>query len=183
MARFVILGGLLLLALLAATLVWRLQPGQARVVAPGGEIRYDDFGFSIDGLRRASSIGEGGAAAVARGEFLFVTLGVHNHGRRVDFTFQPSVVRLIAGDGTVYIPDDAGTAALAARSPGDADATSDGRRCTGPLGAGDSCTAEVAFDVPPGTRGIEIRMQFEAPIFEFVYMLIHGRQSLALPEC
>jgi Domain of unknown function (DUF4352) len=183
MPRAVIIGGLVLLVLLITVLVWRLQPGQALAVAPGGEIRYGHFGLSVGGVRRASSISGAGGTVNAHGEFVIVTLGVHNRSERGDLTFPPSAGRLIDSDGNVYLPDDAGTAALAAMAFGDAASAADGRRCTGPIRAGDSCTAEVPFDVPPGTRGgMRLEMQFEGPIFVFAEMLLHGRKWMVLPE-
>ena len=175
MLRVVIIGGLMLLALLTATLVWRLQPGQALAVAPGDEIRYGSFGLTINGMRRVPSIGDGSTAVVAQGEFVIVSLGLHNRSESGELSFPPSAARLIDGDGNVSIPNEAGTAALAA-------ATADGLRCTGPIRAGDSCSVELPFDLPPGTSAARLAMQFEGPIFEFVEMLIHGRRWLVLPE-
>lgn len=181
--RLIAIAGVIFLAALALLFTWRMRPENAIVVAPGGEIRYDDFAFSVDGVRRAKALGEDGAQIEAQGEFVVVTLGVHNHAKRVDFTFRPEIVRLVVdggaqGDANSDAQDSAEYTAAPAALPALAAANG----CTRPIAAGSSCTTELAFDVPAGTRGLRIRLQFSGLFFDAIDTLVNGRTSLALPD-
>jgi len=169
-----IVAGLLLLGL-ALLFTWRVRPGNAIVVPPGGEMQYDDFAFSIEGVRRTRALSDGAARMEASGEFVVVTIGVHNHAQKVDFTFRPETMELVVGMPggmtSIYKPVAAALPLLAATNG-----------CKGPIPAGSSCTTELAFDLPPGATKLRLQWQYSWLLYDILDTLAYGRMSLALPE-
>lgn len=174
-SRTVLIGAGLLLLGLALLFAWRVRPENAVVVPPGGEMQYDDFAFSVEGVRRARALSDGAARIEASGEFVVVTIGVHNHAKKVDFTFRPETIELVAGMpggmNSIYKPSSAALPLLAATNG-----------CKGPIPAGSSCTTELAFDLPRGSTNLRLQWQYSWLLFDILDTLAHGRMSLALPE-
>lgn len=173
--RTVVIGAGVLLLGLSLLFAWRVRPENAIVVPPGGEMQFDDFAFSVEGVRRARAIGDGAARIEAAGEFVVVTVGVHNHAQKVDFTFRPETIELVAGMpggmNSIYKPVAAALPLLAATNG-----------CKGPIPAGASCTTELAFDLPRGATNLRLQWQYSWLLFDILDTLAYGRMSLALPE-
>ena len=173
--RTVLIGAGVLLLGLSLLFAWRVRPENAIVVPPGGEMQYDDFAFSVEGVRRARALSDGAARIEASGEFVVVTIGVHNHAKKVDFTFRPETIELVAGMPggmtSIYKPVAAALALLAASNT-----------CKGPVPAGSSCTTELAFDLPRGATKLRLQWQYSSLLFDVLDTLAYGRMSLALPE-
>ena len=173
--RTVVIGAGLLLLALSLLFAWRVRPENAIVVPPGGAMQYDDFAFSVEGVRRTRALSDGAARLEASGEFVVVTIGVHNHAKRVDFTFKPETFELVAGMPgsmtSIYQPSSEALPLLAATNG-----------CKGPIPAGSSCTTELAFDVPRGATQLRLQWQYSWLLFDVLDTLAYGRMSLALPE-
>jgi len=52
------------------------------------EIQYDDFAFSVQGVRKMTSLGSGDPQNGAQSVYCVVTLKIANHAKRVDYTFK-----------------------------------------------------------------------------------------------
>ena len=173
--RTVLIGAGVLLLGLSLLFAWRVRPENAIVVPPGGEMQYDDFAFSVEGVRRTRVLSDGAARIEASGEFVVVTIGVHNHAKKVDFTFKPETMELVAGMpgemNSVYRPVTAALPLLAATNG-----------CKGPIPAGSSCPTELAFDLPRGATKLRLQWQYSWLLFDILDTLAYGRMSLALPD-
>jgi len=172
LVRAIAVAGAVALLALGALFAWRRQPCNAIVIAPGGEMQYDDFAVSVEGVRRVPTLGEGEARLEARGEFVVVTLGVHNHARRVDYAFKPETLELATG------PEGRGFGPVAAAKP----LLAAGDGCDGPISAGAACSIELAFDVPAGTQGLALRLRSSGALLDALDTLVYGRMCLALPD-
>lgn len=85
--------GISLLALLA------ILNRRDQTVGLNQEIQYDDFAFSVQGVRKTKSLGSGEFQANAHGLYYIVALRITNHAKRVDYTFKMSSARLVEVDG------------------------------------------------------------------------------------
>jgi hypothetical protein len=101
-----------------------------RVVQRGAQIRQDDFKYSVVGVNRTKVLGR----TAARGVFYVVTVAIENDALRVDYVWDPSIVRVIDARGTTYPALDVMQSA-STRIP-----------------AGATRRFEVAFDLPPAVR-------------------------------
>ena len=101
-----------------------------RMVQRGVQIRQDDFKYSVVGVNRTKAIGR----TAARGVFYVVTVAVENDALRVDYVWDPSIVRVVDAQGTTYRALDMMHTA-STRIP-----------------AGASRRFEIAFDLPPAVR-------------------------------
>jgi hypothetical protein len=138
-----------------AVLVFSLASGE-RVLARGEEKHFCELdchlAYSVAGVRRAKSLGEGAAQATARGEFLVVTLKTRFDEttiseRRGEGELQPNPRRVTVydADGRAYAPSEEGRHALAATGAA-------GVPLETPLHPGESYTTEVVFDLPSDAR-------------------------------
>jgi len=155
--RTVLIGAGVLLLGLSLLFAWRVRPENAIVVPPGGEMQYDDFAFSVEGVRRARALSDGAARIEASGEFVVVTMEL--------------VAGLPGGVTASYRPVAAALALLGASNT-----------CKGPIPAGSSCTTELAFDLPRGATKLRLQWQYSSLLFDVLDTLAYGRMSLALPE-
>jgi hypothetical protein len=73
--------GISLLALLA------VLNRRDQTVGLNQEIKYDDFAFSVQDVRKTNSLGTGDSRKKPHGLFYIVTLKIANHAKRVDYTF------------------------------------------------------------------------------------------------
>lgn len=127
-----------------------------RVLARGEEKHFCEMdchlAYSVVGVRRAKSLGEGSAQADARGEFLVVTLKTRfdettisaNRGNGELYP-NPRSVTVYDADGRSYAPSEEGSHALAA-------AGAAGQPIETPLRPGESYTTELVFDMPADAR-------------------------------
>jgi hypothetical protein len=74
------------------------RDGPTRLVQRGAQIRQDDFQYSVVGVNRTRVIGR----TAARGVFYVVTVAVENDALRVDYVWDPSIVRVVDAQGTTY---------------------------------------------------------------------------------
>ena len=68
----------------------------------GGEVVYDDFGFSVAGSRSAASVASGLRPDVPGDVFRVVSIEVKNHAQRVSFDTRTHRPVLVGADGTEY---------------------------------------------------------------------------------
>jgi hypothetical protein len=151
---------LVMLGVTAATyfgvlLVFSFASG-GRVLARGEEKHFCEvdchLAYSVVGVRRAKTLGDGSAQATARGEFLVVTLKTRFDETTVsptrgDGELQPNPrgVTVYDADGRAYAPSDEGTRSLAASG-------ASGTPIETPLRPGESYTTELVFDLPADAR-------------------------------
>jgi hypothetical protein len=151
------------LALLGATaavyfcvvLVFSFASGE-RVLARGEEKHFCEIdchlAYSVVGVRRAKTLGEGAAQANARDEFLVVTLKtrfdettISEHRGNGELYPNPRRVTIYDADGHSYAPSEEGAHALASVGSG-------GTPIETPLRPGESYTTELVFDLPTDAR-------------------------------
>jgi hypothetical protein len=127
-----------------------------RVLARGEEKHFCEIdchlAYSVVGVRRAKSLGDGASRADARGEFLVVTLKTRfdettTSAHRGDGELYPNPrgVTVYDADGHSYAPSEEGRRALA-------DAGDSGTPIETPLRPGESYTTEIVFDLPTDAR-------------------------------
>src|SRR5207247_2767323 len=75
------------------------------------EIQYDDFAFSVQGVRKMRSLGSGDPQNGAQSVY-FVTLKIANHAKRVDFTFKRASAILVDDAGKEFHPSPSGQQSL-----------------------------------------------------------------------
>src|SRR5438105_9221427 len=75
----------------------------------GGEILWDDFGFSALSVRRADEVGPRDARVHARNEFRIVRVKVVNHARRVDYDLDKHGSQLEDRSGAQFTIDERAT--------------------------------------------------------------------------
>jgi hypothetical protein len=130
--------------------------GGGRVLARGEEKHFCEIdchlAYSVAGVRRAKSLGEGDARATAGGEFLVVTLKTRfdettTSARRGDGELRPNprAVTVYDSAGRAYAPSEEGRRALSASG-------ASGTPMETPLRPGESYTTELVFDLPEGAR-------------------------------
>lgn len=109
-----------------------------KVVAFGQPAHDGRFTFHIKGVRRADRIGDSVTGQDAQGEFLVVTVEVFNHGHTAQM-FDASSQKLRAGGQTYDATNDLSSEAFLNN-----------------INPGNFVTANLAFDVPPGTDGEQV---------------------------
>jgi hypothetical protein len=153
-------------------LVFSLVSGE-RVLARGEEKHFCEIdchlAYSVAGVRRAKTIGEGPGQATARGEFLIVTLKtrfdettISSH--RGDGQLYPNPRRATVHDaeGHTYAASEEARRALSA-SGGDASVSLDT-----PLRPGEAYTTELVFDLPADARDPILLLNESAPETHFI---------------
>jgi hypothetical protein len=112
--------------------------------------------YSVVGVRRAKTLGDGSAQTEAGGEFLVVTLKTRFDEttispRRGDGELYPNPRRVTVydADGHSYAPSEEGLRALAAERAG-------GIPLDTPLRPGKSYTTELVFDLPTAARDVRL---------------------------
>lgn len=151
---------LVLLACVTATyfgvvLLFSFASGE-KVLARGEEKHFCEIdchlAYSVAGVRRAKTLGEGATQATASGEFLVVTLKTRFDettisARRGDGELYPNPrsVTVYDADGHVYAPSEMGWRALGSTGSG-------GVPIETPLRPGESYTTELVFDLPADAR-------------------------------
>jgi hypothetical protein len=138
-----LLGGFALTALVS--LVHRDQRAKL-----GEEIVYDDFGFTVIGMRRASEVGPSSSRVAARGSFVVLRMRIANHAERVEYALSQHTPILEDSSGNRFRADARATEALAR----------DGAAPSPPasIHAGEEFISEVAFDVPRDASGLRVRI-------------------------
>lgn len=127
-----------------------------RVLARGEEKHFCEIdchlAYSVVGVRRAKSLGEGEARTDARGEFLVVTLKTRFDETTISPTRgdgelypNPRSMRVYDAGGRAYAPSEEGSRSLDAVG-------ASGTPTETPLRPGESYTTELVFDLPADAR-------------------------------
>ena len=155
----------------SVVLVFSFASG-GRVLARGEEKHFCEvdchLAYSVVGVRRAKTLGEGAEHADARGEFLVVTLKTRfdettTSAHRGDGELYPNPrgVTVYDDEGRSYSPSDEGARALAAEGLG-------GTPIDTPLRPGESYTTELVFDLPADARGARLLVNESDPQTRFI---------------
>jgi hypothetical protein len=133
------------------------------------EIQYDDFAFSVQGVRKMSSLGDpqNGAQSI----YYVVTLNIANHAKRVDYTFKrPSAI----------LVDDAGREFHLSENRQQALDATHSNKCGGPIPAGASCTTELAFELPENAHASLLRISEGGTLGDILDFVFYGTKRIAL---
>jgi Domain of unknown function (DUF4352) len=170
LTRFAVIVGTGLLTLLA---IVALLNRRTQIVGLNQEIQYDDFAFSVLGVRKARTLDAGLIQKSARGVYFIVTIKVANHAKRVDFTFKRPAASLVDDKGREFHLSEDGQAALDAGA-------SHASSCAGPIPAGQSCTTEVAFDLPEDASLRYLRMSEGGTVGDVLDVIFYGTKRIEL---
>ncbi len=135
------------------------------------EIQYDDFAFSVQGVRKVNSLGSGESQTNAEAVYYLVTLEIANHAKRVDFTFKRASAILV---------DDAGREFHLSEAAQRAVESTQGDKCSGPIPAGASCTTELAFELPENAHASLLRFSEGGSFGDVLDFVFYGTKRLAL---
>ena len=144
------LGILALIVLLCAALGWMACVRRDRVAAPGEELVYDDFGFSVQNVQRS-------------GTLWIVDLKVANHARRVSYRLDHHQVAIVDDQGTLYKE----------RPVGDA------TPIVAEIAHGETCVVRHVFDLPDGIENPRLKIRF-GDVGSALDFVLLGDWSLAL---
>ncbi|MFY9570551.1 MAG: DUF4352 domain-containing protein [Blastocatellia bacterium] len=134
------------------------------------EIQYDDFAFSVLGVRKASTL-ERGDSPVADRFYYVVTIRISNHAKRVNYTFKTTAAILVDDRGREFHLSTAGQHALESTLI---------NRCSEPIPAGASCITEIAFDLPAEARPSQLRISEGGAIGDILDVVFYGRKRIEL---
>ena len=133
------------------------------------EIQYDDFAFSVQGVRTTRTLGD----STANGVYYVVTLKIANHAKRVDYEFKPDSPVLVAGGGKQY------RVAFVAQGVLDS-ASGAADPCAAPIPPGSSCTKEVVFDVAPDITDPRLRVSTGGLAGDILDTIFYGKKVIML---
>ena len=142
-----------------------------QIVGLNQEIQYDDFAFSVQGVRKAKSLGSGESQKNAQGLFYVVTLKIANHAKRVDYTFKSAFAILVDDAGREFHPSANGQETLP---------SGQSNRCGGPIPAGASCITELVFEVPENARVSQLKISEGGSIGDILDFVFYGTKRIAL---
>ncbi|MEK6286129.1 MAG: DUF4352 domain-containing protein [Acidobacteriota bacterium] len=135
------------------------------------EIQYDDFAFSVLGVRKASALGSGDTQTNARGVYHVVTLKIANHAKRVDYTFKKASAILVDDRGREFHLSVDGQQTLE---------STQSNKCNGPIPAGASCTTEIAFDLPADALPSQMRFSEGDSIGDILDVVFYGKKRIEI---
>lgn len=164
-AVFVALIGVSLLLIVAAL------NRRDEIVGLNQEIQYDDFAFSVLGIRTAGSLGAATSQFGPNGIYYIVTIQVSNHARRVDFKFKRDSAILVDDKRREFYPSASGQAVLD---------TAASRECSSPIPAGAACVTEVVFDIPKDSRVSQLRFSEGGLVGDILDVVFHGKKRIEL---
>jgi hypothetical protein len=142
-----------------------------QIVGLNQEIQYDDFAFSILGVRKAYAVGNDDSKTKAQGVFYILTIKIANHAKRVNYTFKKSSPRLVDVEEKEFRPSAVGQQALEATL---------GPQCSSPIPAGASCVSDVVFDLPEGAEVTEFRISHGGLIGDILNVVFFGKKRIEL---
>jgi hypothetical protein len=185
----VTLVGLALVAFVYAGLVLAFSvKSEARVLARGEEKYFCEIdchlAYSVVGVRRAKTLGAGGALRLARGEFLLVTLRTRFDANTISsgrgdgpLTPNPRAAFVRDAEGRAYEVSAEGRRALATEG-------GVGMPLDTPLRPGESYTTELVFDLPEGARDPVLFVKESSPETRFIIghenSPLHGKTEFGL---
>jgi uncharacterized protein DUF4352 len=157
--------GIALLALLA------LLNRKDQKVGLNQEIQYDDFAFSVQSVRKTTSLGSGESRSEPHGVYCVVTLKIANHAKRVDYTFKMASPTLVDVEEKEFHVSVDGQKALE---------STNGKRCSGPIPAGASCVTDVVFDLPVDAELKRFRISEGGMVGDILDAVFFGRKTIEL---
>jgi len=135
------------------------------------EIQYDDFAFSVQSVRKATSLGSGEFRNNAHGMYYIVTLKIANHAKRVDYRFKMSSPRLVDVEEKEFPVSVYGQQALESVM---------GKQCSSPIPAGASCVTELVFDLPSDAELKRFRISEGGLVGDLLDVVFFGRKTIEL---
>ena len=150
---------------------------QDRLVNVGEEIRYDDFGFTVEDVTRTKVVGSRDRQVRAYGTFWVVELLVENHARRGRYRMSSHLPRLVDERGHEFAVSERGQAALdAQRLP---ELGEEGMKPSS-LGPGDRHVTTLVFDVPDDAGDVRLKLVFGGKVGEVLDYVFLGQRRFAL---
>jgi hypothetical protein len=141
-----------------------------QIVGLNQEIQYDDFAFSVVGIRKESSIGKSDSQAPA-GVYYVVAIKVSNHAKRVDYTFKKKSAVLVDNLGREFHLSKGAQKQLE---------STQGQQCTEAIPAGASCVADVVFELPSDGRALQLRISQGGLAGDILDVVFYGKKRIAL---
>jgi hypothetical protein len=141
-----------------------------RTVGLNQEIQYDDFAFSVVGVRRTARLGKTDSQP-ATGVYYVVTIKVSNHAVRVDYRFKKNSAVLVDIMGREFHFSPSGQEALESTK---------GQECISTIPAGASCMADVVFDLPADARLSELKISEGGLAGDILDVVFFGKKRIAL---
>jgi hypothetical protein len=139
----------------------------------GGEIQWDDFGFSALSVRSANEVGPPDARIHARNEFRILRMKVTNHAQRVDYDLDNHKALLEDASGAHFALDERATRALLQES---------GASHPKAIHPRESDVRELAFDVPKDIKGLRCRIVWGGSLLQMIDETISGDRVILLPD-
>lgn len=138
----------------------------------GGEIVYDDFGFSVLGVETADRVGSPALEVRPHGTFEIVHLQVANHAKRVDYHLDNHRAVLEDANGLQYETDLRAQAAYNSAST----------RTPVPdkIAAGESCITDLVFDVPSDAHDLTLRIAWGGRVIDALDWAFSGDRRIVL---
>jgi len=134
-------------------------------VAQGGEIQWDDFGFSVLAHRTETRIG----VLEPRGVFHVVRLEVRNHAVRVGYRLDNHRPVLVDSAGEQYEVDALAEKALDPAWPHRDE-----------IAHGTKFASDFVFDVPKDKHGLRLRVSWGGGLIDFLDDNVFGPRDIAL---
>lgn len=156
--------GVSLLAMLA------LLNRRDQTVGLNQEIQYDDFAFSVLGIRKETAL-RNSDSRTAAGVYYVVTIKIANHAKRVDYTFKKHSAVLVDTAGREFHLSSSGQEALESIR---------GQQCARAIPAGASCTADVVFELPVDTQIAQFRVSEGGLAGDILDVVFYGKKRIAL---
>jgi len=142
-----------------------------QLVGVNKEIQFDDFAFSVTGIRRAKSLGEGEYESIARGNYYVLSIRIANHAKRISYSFDNKIAVLTDEKGRDFRFSPDGQRAL--------DGSNGHALCHDPIPAGKECIAEVAFDLPDEATPSRLRIS-SGPVGDLLEFVFFGTRRIDL---
>lgn len=156
--------GISILAILA------LLNRRDQIVGLNQEIQFDDFAFSVVGIRKEGSIGKSDSQAPV-GVFYVLTIKIANHAKRVGYTFKKNSAVLV---------DTLGREFHLAKGAQEQIESTQGQQCTEAIPAGGSCVADVVFELPSDGRALQLRISEGGLAGDILDVVFYGKKRIAL---
>ncbi len=134
-------------------------------VGVGGEIRWDDFGFSVLEHRTEKHIGD----LAPKGIFHVVRLEVRNHALRVPYRLDNHRPVVADEAGREYQVDAAAEKAIDPAWP-----------YRGEIEHGTSFACDLVFDVPSDEQNLRLRVSWGGGLIDFLDEHVFGPRDIAL---
>jgi hypothetical protein len=143
---------------------------QDQTVGLNQEIQYDDFAFSVLGVRQQDSLGKG-ETVDSHSVFYIVTIKIVNHAKRVYYSFKKNSAVLIDAAGREFHMSRTGQEALE---------SAQGQQCAEAIPAGAWCKADVVFELPTSTRITQFRVSEGGLAGDILDVMLYGKKRIAL---